>query len=303
MGHMMTTLTQRMGTMPKIDAAPISLGAIFRDNKGRMFVTYALFNLENILRLAQPFVLGIAIDGLLKGSYVGLACFVAQHLAHLAVSSLRQMYDTRSFTTIYTDLATKLVVDQRARQVEVSRIVARSAMSRSYVEFFETHVPTLIRAAYSIVGALVMLGWYDWSLIPLCVGLVIPASLLNAAYRNRTLGYSKRLHDELEREVDVIRRGSGDDLRAHYNNTAEWRIRLSDAEAINFSVMELFVLVVMVGALVHYCSGANPNPGDIFAVFRYVLMFIMGLDSVPKLVAQMSRLSDIGSRMGRSRTA
>jgi ABC-type multidrug transport system fused ATPase/permease subunit len=158
-------------------------------------------------------------------------------------------------------------------------------------------VPVLIRSAYSIVGALLMLGWYDWTLIPLCIGLMIPAGLLNAAYRHRTLNYNRRLHDELEREVDVIRRGSRDELRDHYHSAAEWRIRLSDAEAINFSVMELFVLAVMVGALVHFCANSNPHAGDIFAVFRYVLMFIMGLDSVPKLVGQMSRLADVSRRV------
>lgn len=274
-----------------------SLRSIFTANRPRILATYVLFNIENMLRLAQPFVLGLAIDGLLNGSYAGLLYFVVQHLSHLGVGSLRQMHDTRTFTSIYSDLAAELVVDQRNRQVELSRIAARSAMSRGYVDFFENQVPMLIRSAYSIVGALVMLGWYDWTLIPLCIGLLIPAALLNAAYHSRTLSYNKRLHDELEREVDVIRRGSERELRDHYRGTAEWRIRLSDAEAINFGVMELFVLVVMVGALVHYCANSSPLAGDIFAVFRYVLLFIMGLDTVPKLVAQISRLKDVGTRM------
>ncbi|MGE3313957.1 MAG: ABC transporter six-transmembrane domain-containing protein [Planctomycetaceae bacterium] len=294
----MTASLRTMMDQPTFaEPSALTLRGLFALNKWRMLATYALFNFENLLRLAQPFVLGAAINGLLDGTYFGLMLFVLQHLAHLAASSLRQMYDTRSFTSIYTDLATRLVVDQRARRVDVSRIAARSAMSRSYVEFFETHIPVLIRSAYSIVGALLMLGWYDWTLIPLCIGLLVPAGLLNAAYRQRTLGYNQRLHDEMEREVDVIRRGSRDELRDHYQSAAEWRIRLSDAEAINFGVMELFILAVMVGALVHFCANGTAQAGDIFAVFRYVLMFIMGLDSVPKLVSQMSRLTDISFRM------
>ena len=77
-------------------------------------------------------------------------------------------------------------------------------------------------------------------------------------------------------------------------------VKLSDAEAINFSLMELFVLGLIVASLVHFCSRDAVQAGDIFAVFRYVLMFIMGLDSVPRLVQQMSRLRDIGMRMHRS---
>jgi ABC-type multidrug transport system fused ATPase/permease subunit len=262
-----------------------------------MLITYGLFNVENLLRLAQPFVLGIAINGLLKSSYFGLLLFVGQHLAHMLTSSFRRMYDTRVFSEVYTDLATRLIDRQRREQVGVSRVAARSALSRCFVDFFERHVPLLIRAVYSILGAVIMLAVYDWTLILFCVALVIPAFLLNAAYGRKTFELNGRLHDRYEREVDVIGRNESDEVRDHYQQLAHWRIRLSDAEAINFSLMELFVLGVIVASLVHFCANASPQPGDIFAVFRYVLMFIMGIDSVPRLVEQVSRLRDIGLRM------
>ena len=278
---------------------PLSLRALFLANRGRMLGTYALFNLENLLRLAQPLVLGWAINGLLRGSYTGLLLFVAQHLLHLLISSARQMYDTRAFTSIYTDLATRLVLDQRERQVEVSRLAARSSLSRGYVDFFEQYVPRGIRAAYSVVGALLMLGYYDWTLIPFCLALLVPALLLNSAYGRKTLELSGHLHDEFENEVNVLARGREGDVRHHYDAVARWRIRLSDAEAINFSLMELFVLGAMVAALVRFCAGSagTREAGDIFAVFRYVLMYIMGLDTVPRLVTQISRLRDVGLRL------
>ena len=274
--------------------------SLFWEHKRQMLFTYGLFNLENLLRLSQPFVLGLAINDLLKGTYTGLIIFVAQHLAHLLVGSFRQMYDTRVFTSVYTDLATELVVGQRNRHVDISRVTARSALSRNYVEFFEQCVPMLIRAFYSVVGALVLLGLYDWTLIPFCLALVVPAVLLNTAYGRKSYELSGRLHDQLEQEVEVIRQSEPEKVRSHYNELARWRIKLSDAEAINFSLMELFVLGVMVATLVHFCMNSSPQPGDIFAVFRYVLMFIMGLDSAPKIVQQLSRLRDIGFRLARS---
>ena len=117
------------------------LRAIFAANRSKLLLTYFLFNLENLLRLSQPFVLGLAINDLLHESSFGLLLFVGQHLTHLLVSSARQMYDTRVFTGIYTNLATKLVVDQRGREIGLSRVAARSSLSREFVEFFENHVP------------------------------------------------------------------------------------------------------------------------------------------------------------------
>lgn len=286
------------GTAPALETSGVSIKSLFAAHRGRMVLTYTLFNVENVLKLVQPLVLGWAINDLLVGSYVGLLLFVAQHILHMAISAGRQMYDTRVFNDIYTGLATDLIIGQRGKNEQVSRVAARSAMSRHYIEFFEQYVPMVIKSAYAVVGGLLMLGLYDWTLVPLCIGLLLPAALLNAAYGRKTLKLNRLLHDDLEKEVDLIERSDEAEIRRHFDSVGNWRVKLSDAEATNFSLMELFVLGVMAAALVQFCGNADAGAGDIFAVFRYVLMFIMGLDSVPKLVGQFSRLHDIGGRMG-----
>ncbi len=276
------------------------LKVIFAANRARLLVTYILFNVENLLRLAQPLVLGWAINDLLHDSSFGLLLFVAQHLTHLFISSLRQMYDTRVYTRMYSDLATNLVVEQRGREVGVSRVAAHSTLSREFVEFFENHVPLIIRSLYSIVGALLMLACYDRLLVPICLGLLVPAIVLNRMYSRKTFELSRQLHDELEHEVDVIEPGQHAAVRRHYEAISGWRVKLSDCEALNFGTMELFVLGVMVVALLRSCESITATPGDIFAVFRYVLMLIMGLDAVPKLVQHLSRLRDVSQRLRRA---
>lgn len=276
---------------------------LFQAHRARLLATYALFTVENLLKLAQPLAIGLAINGLLAGTYGGLLVFAAQHLVHLVVSRGRQRYDTRVFNDVYSGLATRLITQQRERRVDVSTVAARSALARSYIEFLELYVPLVIRAAFSIVGALVMLGWYDWTLAPLCLALLAPATLLNVVYSRRTLRLNRRLNDQLEEEVQVIERHEPAEVRRHFDELGKWRIRLSDAEATNFCQMELFVLAVMVGALVKFCWGSVPDggplpqPGDVFAVFRYVMLFMMGLDSVPRVVAQWSRLRDVCARI------
>ncbi len=273
------------------------LRGIFATNKAKLALTYLLFNVENLLRLSQPFVLGLAVNDLLNESSFGLLLFVGQHLTHLLISSLRQMYDTRVFSGMYTELATRLVVEQRSAEIGTSRVAARSSLSREFVDFFESHVPLIIRAGYSIIGALVMLAYYDRTLVPVCLGLLLPAVVLNRIYARRTLDLSRQLHDKLEREVDVIDSGNESSVRRHYSDLASCRIKLSDCEALNFGTMELFVLGVLVVALLRTCSTITASPGEIFAVFRYVLMLLMGVDAIPKLVQQLSRLSDLSNRM------
>ena len=282
-------------------ARPASLlWSLFSSNRPKLLATYLLFNLENLIRLAQPFVIGLAINDLLQSSYLGLWIFVAQHIAHLVVSSFRQMYDTRTFSDIYSELVTNLVVEQRERDVKVSRVAARSMMSRQFVDFLERSIPMIIRVAYSIVGALVMLAFYDWMLMPFSLALVLPALLINRVYARSTLSLSQRLHDQLEREVDIIEPGYRDEVRDHFDQLAGWRIKLSDREAWNFGIMEFFVLIVLVISLLRTTSIVDLAAGDIFAVFRYLMLLFVGLDSVPKLVQQVSQLRDIDRRVVQS---
>lgn len=278
-------------------AGATPLRSIFAANRMKLLVTYLLLNVENLLRLSQPLVIGLAINDLLHESSFGLLLFVGQHLSHLLISSLRQMYDTRVYTGIYTDLATNLVVDQRERDIGLSRVAARSSLSRQFVEFFENQVPLIIRSSYSIIGALIMLAFYDRVLVPVCLGLLLPAVVVNRIYARRTLELNRQLHDELECEVDVIDGGNPASVRRHYDAVASCRIKLSDCEALNFGTLELFVLGVMVVALLRSCSTIAAAPGDIFAVFRYVLMLLMGFDAIPKLVEHLSRLKDLTRRL------
>ncbi len=306
---------RRRGTVDALPAerevsTPLSIRSIFRAHRWRLILINVLFNFENLLKLAQPLVLGLAINDLLTGSYVGLIVLVVQHLTHLAVSRGRQRYDTRVYNGIYTGIATELIAEQRTNNVEVTRVAARSALARHYIEFFELYVPMVVKSAYSVIGAVLMLGWYDWTLIPLCLGLLLPATWLNLRYSRQTFFFNRNLHDQLEHEVDVIERNRPEEVREHFDIVGLWRVKLSDAEAKNFCLMELFILGVMAAALIKFCwvgggasAAAAPQAGDIFAVFRYVMLFIMGLDSVPRVVAQWSRLRDVGGRVGGRRRA
>jgi hypothetical protein len=272
------------------------LRSLFRIHRGRILLTYGLFTLENLARLAHPFVLGLAVHDLLSASYRGLLLFVLQHAVYVLVSGGRRMYDTRAFSHIYTDLASRLVLAQRGR-VELSRLAARSALSREVVSFFERDVPVALEVLYSLAGAAAMLALYDWMMVPLCLLLLLPLYRLNCSYGRLMLRLNGRLNDQVEREVDTIGRGRPREVRRHYRRLARWRVALSDGEAFNFGQMEVFVLGLMAVALLRSCATGGADAGAVVAVFRYVQMFAGGLGGVPLLVQQINRIRDITRRL------
>jgi hypothetical protein len=242
-------------------------------------------------------VLGVAINGLIRSEYGGLALLVGQHLAHLFVGTARHLYDTRAFTAIYTDTVTRLVCRQRDAGVGVSTVAARSGLSRELVDFFEHHLKAVFSSIYGVIGALAMLIVYDRILVLLCGVILAPLVFLSRRLARRSFGVNAALNDQLEREVAVIEEGQTGPVSDHYRSLARYQVRLSDLEAWNFLQMEFFVLALVVAALARYCARPGVEAGDIYAVFSYVMMFVGGLDYVPMLIQQLARLHDIGGRV------
>jgi ABC-type multidrug transport system fused ATPase/permease subunit len=226
-----------------------------------------------------------------------LALLVGQHLAQLFVGTARRMYDTRTFSAIYTDTATRLVCQQRDAGVGVSQVAARSSLSRELVDFFEFELKGVFSSAYGVIGGLIMLVLYDRLLVGFCVLIVAPLLLVNRRLARRSFTLNASLNDQLEREVAVIEDGRDDSVREHYRLQAEWRVRLSDMEAWNFLQMEFFILALIVISLTRYCSHPGVEAGDIYAVFAYILTFVGGLDCVPRVTQQIARLNDIARRV------
>jgi ABC-type multidrug transport system fused ATPase/permease subunit len=253
--------------------------------------------LENVFELLYPFATGVAINGLLNGDYSSLLLILSVWLAHLTSGTSRKVYDTYIFTRIYGDVATAVVLEQNARGVPTSQIVARSALSRELVDFFERDFPLIITTLIGFAGALVMLFLYDLRIGLYSLALLGPLFLINHLYARHSHGLNRTLNDELEREVDILTSRRAEGVREHYRLLADCRVRLSNAEAANWGVMELFVIALAGGVVIRAVALPDAQAGDIYAIISYLWSYVGSLDNVPFTVQQLSRLRDIGHRM------
>ncbi len=113
---------------------------LISQHKRKLLVTYILFSLEMAGSLLRPFFLGMAINDLMKGSYDGLILLSIVHFVWLLMGTARQMYDTRTYSAIYTTLVTRFL-SRRYGKTDVSRLSAHSTLSKELVDFLETDLP------------------------------------------------------------------------------------------------------------------------------------------------------------------
>ena len=285
------------------EAAParVLLGALWRRHRVRLVVTYALTAVENGCEVLYPLATGYAVDGLLGGRPVRLLPLGALWTFHLGVGLARHLYDTRVFTAVYAELAGDMVARQRAAGVAPPQVVARVALSRELVDFFEVEVPAVGTAAVRFVGAVVMLFAYDAWIGAYALVTLVPALVATRWFARQAARLNRALNDQLEREVDVVAARPAAAVARHFARLAGWRVRISNAEALAWGVVELAVIGLTLAALVRVTRGGAgapaATPGTIYAVLAYVLSFYASVISLPETVQNVARVRDIGARV------
>jgi ABC-type multidrug transport system fused ATPase/permease subunit len=276
----------------------IALKNVFFKHKYKLLLTYSLFALEMLGSLLRPFFLGEAVNGLIAGSYRGLVLLAVVHFAYLAVGTVRHMVDTRTYTSIYTALVTKML-SRRFGDNDVSRLSAHSTLTREFIDFLQFDLNFVIEACYNIIGSLILLLFYDKSVVLVCLAILVPVSLLSYRYGKKMKQLTRYKNDELEMQVDVISTRNIKEINRHYRLLQKWQIRVSDKEAWNFGVMELLVLLVIVVSLLITADhiGKTLHVGDIIGIYTYILKFVSGLDTIPYTVERYSTLRDITQRI------
>ena len=286
-------------------AAPApSLWALLTGLGGRhrlkLALTYALTLVENGLNVLYPYLTGVAIDALLAGRWIGVAPLLIAWTVHLAVGLFRHVYDTRVFTLVYADLAADLVERQRAQGANAAHLAARVALSREIVDFLQVEVPTVAASVVHFVGAVVMLFVLNLWVGALALVALIPMSLFTLWFSRVSLRLNAALNDRLEREVELVSRGSNAGIRRHFMHRLRfWRVRISDAEAKVWGGIEVVQIALTLATLALLArEGGGVTAGAIYAVLSYVWTYGESVNDLPAVVQKVSRLKDIASRLG-----
>jgi ABC-type multidrug transport system fused ATPase/permease subunit len=253
------------------------LRSLMMKHRYQLIFTYSLFSLEMLGNLLRFYFFGEAINDLIKGSYQGLIVLTVVHLAYLLIGTVRHMYDTRTYSAIYTSLVTKFL-SRRFSKIEVSKLSAHSTLAREFVD---------------------LLFFYDKTVVLICLAILVPVIIISHFYGRRMKMLNKQKNDELEKQVDIISTGNNTMIREHYNNLRKWQVRISDKEAWNFGFMEIMVLLVIgVSLLVSkQMHSSTVLAGSLFGIYSYILKFASGLDTIPYTLQRLSSLSDITRRI------
>lgn len=262
-----------------------------------LLAVYSLSTAGQTAAQLYPLATAIAINGVIEGRYWDIVWLLACHLLALTLEVFAKFFDTRIFTKIYSHMAGKLAIKAHTRKVDPSIIAAHCALSREHINFLERDIPAVISASVSISISLGALIWLDFIMGIACLLLIAPLIAINYWLIQKSSIYNHGLNNRLEQEITLLRAGNPTRITRHFKALSGWYIKLSDAEAKAYGLMELTVMALIGIALWRLVDSGNERAGDIYAVFAYVWRYVSALDNVPQVLQQLTKLKDINSRL------
>jgi len=204
--------------------------------------------------------------------------------------------DTQVFANIYAKLAVNVIMNEKQNAKDDSAIIARVALSREFVNFFETHFPMFFTSVISIIGSAFMLIFVEPKVAVACFVVMTFFLIFLPRYIKKNDDLYLRLNDRLEKEAKVIGVFNKSTLNRHYDVVSKFRIAISNREALSYFIIGISASLLFLVAII-VLSSQQTNAGHIYSVMTYIWNFVISLDDSPKLIEEFSNLKDIGKRI------
>ena len=273
-----------------------TLKSIAAEHNKKLILTFTLVLAENGLFLAYPIFAGFAINAIMQGNTLNALIYALFVLVAWLVGAIRRRVDTQVFANIYAKLAVNVIMNEKQNAKDDSAIIARVALSREFVNFFETHFPMFFTSVISIIGSAFMLIFVEPKVAVACFAVMTFFLIFLPRYIKKNDDLYLRLNDRLEKEAKVIGAFNKSTLNRHYDVVSKFRIAISNREAMSYFIIGISASLLFLVAII-VLSSQQTNAGHIYSVMTYIWNFVISLDDSPKLIEEFSNLKDIGKRI------
>ncbi|SHG28251.1 ABC transporter six-transmembrane domain-containing protein [Flagellimonas flava] len=268
---------------------------LFYQYKWRFTLTYICILGEAALLLLFPWFIGNAIDDVLSGHFKGAFNLGFLGILLLVVGVVRRVFDSRFYAEVYREAGVTAMVQIQGEKVSVK--TARLHMLAELVEFLENTLPELINTLIGLVGVMCILLLLNqkvfWGGV-LVTGMVV---VIYALSSKKTIFFNEQANDELERQVEVISQKNTVKLGEHLKRMMRWNIKLSDLEALNFSLSWIVALAFLVLSIIVGVGDGIDTYGALFALVMYVFQYIESVLQLPVFYQNWLRLHEILARL------
>lgn len=273
------------------------IASIWQNNRLSIGFIYFLNMIEEICYLLVPSAVGMLINTFVYGTGHGILAFSVVYMGWHIFATFRRVRDTITFTHIYNQISLQTIEHHQKEGIEFSKINARIELLKQVVTFFEEDLPFMFKSLVAIIGAAILLYFYNPMLLWICLLIIVPSFIVNYFFSKKMIAVTEKVNNEYEKQIDVISQGNSETIKTYFEQIRGFNIRKSSLEAYNFATLEFFVFLMIATSIYVVCKTPNVNYGDIVASYGIILRFAYGFDFIPHITAKWASLKDILTRL------
>lgn len=270
--------------------------SILKENKCSLLLIYFYMLLTQLLYLAEPFVLGKTIDGLLKKEYNWLWCFLIIELLANVFMYKRMVFDTKIYTNIYNNIVLNYLKNDT--KSDSSSKIARTEMTNNIINFFEHDVHFYIMVIVTMTGSLFFIFLENVNTGFVVLGCTIPICLIVYKFYHKIVQSTRVGNTQFEQKFSIIDTNDENQIDTFFKRRRKILISGSTIQGKNWTSLSVTKIIFLISALIVFTNNnSRLTQGDVIAMYTYINQFLFSLMSIPIGVEVFTRINDVLKRI------
>jgi len=249
-----------------------------------------------LLFLVEPYLLGQAIDGLLRGEFKFLILLLVAFMLENLMIYRRMVFDTKVYVKIYNEI----ILDYLKRETGASHSarIARTDMANGIVGFVEHDMHNFMSSVITLLGSLYFI-FLGSPIAGFAVTLsVIPTLLITKLFYRKVAQAARVGNTHYESKTDIIQSGDTKKIEGFYERRKKILVAESTIQGKYWSSLSSTRSTFIILAIVVFTHGKiGLTQGEAVTMYSYISQFLSALLSIPIAVEVITRLKDILCRL------
>lgn len=270
--------------------------SIAKEYRWQLLLIYFYMLVAQLLILAEPYVIGKMIDGLIAKHFYWMFCYIGIAVFESFFIYRRMVYDTKVYTRIYNTLVMRYL--KKSQDADPSVRIARTEMSNNIINFLEHDVHYYIYSIVTVVGTLMFIFFENPLTGFVVLSCVVPICTIVWIFYKKIAQSTRVSNTQSEDKASIMSEGDMDRISTFFERRRKIAISGSTLQGKNWTALHGTRWIFLVIALVVFTGSVGGiSQGQAVAMYSYINQFLISLLSIPIGVETFTRIKDVIRRI------
>jgi len=259
-------------------------------------IIYLYIFIAQLIFLAEPFIIGKMIDGLLAKDYFWLFVFLIMELIANVFIYKRMVFDTKVYVKMYNELIFEYL--DRDKNSNTSERLARTDLANEIIHFLEWDVHYYIYSIITLVGTLCFIFIEHIPTGFIVLSCSIPVIFIVVKFYKKIAQGTRVANSHYEQKMSVMETCDKEKIETFFKRRARVIIAQSTLQGKNWISLNMVKTIFLILTLVIFTSDViNLSHGQAISIYSYITQFLISLMSIPIGMETFTRMKDILKRI------